>query len=210
MAEGQAASPHASTRPRRAALIMFIAASLLLFSALALAIALLLRRPAGLRPFRGEDERPLPGSLSEKIHVPINGVAQGMFIKSRDAGNPVLLYLHGGMPDYFLSARYPTALGESFTVAWWEQRGSELSYSADLRPETVNPEQLVADALEVTDYLRQRFGREKIYLMGHSGGTFIGMQTTARAPERYHAYIAVAQMSYQLRSERLAYDYMLR
>jgi pimeloyl-ACP methyl ester carboxylesterase len=210
MAESQAARSPARTRPRRAAPITFIAASLLLFSALALALALLLRRPAGPRPFLGEDRRPLPGSISEKTRVTINGVDQGMFIKGRDVGNPVLLYLHGGMPDYFLSARYPTALDEYFTVAWWEQRGSGLSYSADLPPETVNPEQLVADVLEVTDYLRRRFGREKIYLMGHSGGTFIGMQTAALAPERYHAYIAVAQMSYQLRSERLAYDYMLR
>ena len=46
--------------------------------------------------------------------------------------------------------------------------------------------------------------------MGHSGGTFIGIQAAARAPELYHAYIGVAQMSNQLESERLAYDYMLQ
>ena len=46
--------------------------------------------------------------------------------------------------------------------------------------------------------------------MGHSGGTFFGIQVAARAPERFHAYIGVAQMTNQLRSEQLAYDYMLR
>ena len=46
--------------------------------------------------------------------------------------------------------------------------------------------------------------------MGHSGGTFIGIQAAARAPERYHAYIGVAQISNQLRSEQLAYEYMLQ
>ena len=152
----------------------------------------------------------MPGSISEKIHVSINGVEQGMFIKGRDAGDPVLLYLHGGMPDYFLTERYPTGLDDYFTVVWWEQRGSGLSYRADIPPETVTPEQLVADTLEVTNYLRERFGRDKIYLMGHSGGTFIGIQAAARAPELYHAYIGVAQMSYQLESERLAYEYMLQ
>jgi pimeloyl-ACP methyl ester carboxylesterase len=45
--------------------------------------------------------------------------------------------------------------------------------------------------------------------MGHSGGTFIGLQVAARAPELYHAYIGVAQMPYQLKPERLAYEYML-
>jgi pimeloyl-ACP methyl ester carboxylesterase len=71
-------------------------------------------------------------------------------------------------------------------------------------------EQMISDTLEVTKYLRQRFGEEKIYLMGHSGGTFIGIQAAARAPELYYAYIGVAQMSHQLKSERLAYEYMLQ
>ena len=71
-------------------------------------------------------------------------------------------------------------------------------------------EQMISDTLEVTNYLRHRFGKEKIYLMGHSGGTFIGIQAAARAPELYYAYIGVAQMSYQLKSERLAYEYMLQ
>jgi pimeloyl-ACP methyl ester carboxylesterase len=45
--------------------------------------------------------------------------------------------------------------------------------------------------------------------MGHSGGTFLGMQVVAQAPELFHAYIGVAQISNQLRSEKRAYDYML-
>jgi pimeloyl-ACP methyl ester carboxylesterase len=46
--------------------------------------------------------------------------------------------------------------------------------------------------------------------MGHSGGTFVGIQVASRAPELYHAYIGVAQISDQLKSEILAYDYMLK
>ena len=133
-----------------------------------------------------------------------------MFIKGKNARNPVLLYLHGGMPDYFLTEHYPTGLDEYFTVVWWEQRGSGLSYSADIPPESLNPGQLVSDAVAVTNYLRKRFGQKKIYLMGHSGGTFIGIQAAAQAPELYRAYIGVAQMSNQLESERLAYGYMLQ
>jgi pimeloyl-ACP methyl ester carboxylesterase len=166
--------------------------------------------PGRPKPFLDDRGKPLPGSISEKTRVRVNGVEQGMFIKGRDASGPVLLYLHGGMPDYFLTERYPTGLDDLFTVVWWEQRGSGLSYSASIPPETVDPEQLILDTLQMTNYLRERFGREKIYLMGHSGGTFIGIQAAARAPERYHAYIAVAQMSNQIESERLAYEYMLR
>jgi pimeloyl-ACP methyl ester carboxylesterase len=121
----------------------------------------------------------------------------------------VLLYLHGGMPDYFLTALYPTSLEDLFTVVWWEQRGSGISFSTDIPRETMTLEQMISDTLAVTEYLSRRFGKDKIYLMGHSGGTFIGIQAAAQAPEKYHAYIGIAQMSYQLKSEKLAYDYML-
>jgi pimeloyl-ACP methyl ester carboxylesterase len=164
--------------------------------------------PGKPEPFVDQNGNTLPGSISEKIYVSINGVEQGMFIKGKDLRNPVLVYLHGGMPDYFLTQKYPTGLEDYFTVIWWEQRGSGMSYRADIPPVTV--EQLISDTLEVTRYARQRFGKDKIYLMGHSGGTFIGIQAAARAPELYVAYIGVAQMSNQLKSEKLAYDYMLQ
>ena len=166
--------------------------------------------PGKPKPFVDENGHPLAGSISEKVFVNINGVKQGMFIKGKDVTNPVLFYLHGGMPDYFLTERYPTGLEDDFTVVWWEQRGSGLSYSPDIPRETMTLEQMISDTLEVTNYLRHRFGREKIYLMGHSGGTFIGIQAAAQAPELYYAYIGVAQMSNQLKSEKLAYDYMLK
>ena len=161
-------------------------------------------------PFLDANGNLLAGSISEKIHLNVNGLMQGMFIKGKDATNPVLLYLHGGMPEYFLTQKYPTGLEDYFTVVWWEQRGSGLSYSANIPPETMTLENMISDTKEVTNYLRKRFGQDKIYLMGHSGGTFIGIQMAARAPELYHAYMGVAQMSYQLESEKLAYHYMLR
>jgi pimeloyl-ACP methyl ester carboxylesterase len=162
------------------------------------------------KPFLDETGRPLTGSISEKIYIEINGAKQGMFIKSKNVTNPVLLYLHGGMPDYFLTYKYPTGLEDCFTVVWWEQRGSGLSYSSDIPRKTMTLDQMISDAKEVTNYLRSRFNKEKIYLMGHSGGTFIGIQLAAQAPELYYAYLGVAQMSDQLKSERLAYEYMLR
>jgi pimeloyl-ACP methyl ester carboxylesterase len=70
-------------------------------------------------------------------------------------------------------------------------------------------EQFITDTLEVTNYLRKRFGQDKIYLMGHSWGSYIGIQVVMREPELYHAYIGIGQLSYQLKSEQLAYEYAL-
>ena len=195
---------------RRARQMMLIVASLSLASISMLVGILRLLSPGKPQPFVDESGKPLPDSISEKVFVTINGVQQAMFIKSRDATHPVLLYLHGGMPEYFLTHRYPTGLEDAFTVVWWERRGSGLSYSPDVPPETMTLEQFIADTLALTNYLRQRFGQEKIYLMGHSGGTFIGIQAAARAPELYSAYIGMSQMANQLTSERLAYEYMLQ
>lgn len=202
--------PSVRSLSRRAGGVALTIVAVLLISLLVLVGVLLFMSPGTPQPFLDDSGKPLAGSISEKIRVNINGVEQGMFIKGKNARNPVLLYLHGGVPDYFLTERYLTGLDEYFTVVWWEQRGSGLSYRPDIPPETVNPEQLISDMVELTKYLRQRFGQDKIYLMGRSGGTFIGIQAAARVPEMYHAYIGVAQISNQLESERLAYDYMLQ
>jgi pimeloyl-ACP methyl ester carboxylesterase len=197
---------------RKAGRGMLYIISILLACILILVGLLLLWSPGKPKPFVDDNGSPLAGSISEKIYVNINGVEQGMFIKSKDGTNPVLLFLHGGpgMPEYFLTQTYPTGLEEYFTVVWWDRRGAGLSYSPGIPPETMTVEQSISDTLEVTNYLRTRFGKEKIYLMGHSGGSFIGIQAAARAPELYYAYIGMAQMAYQLKSESLAYEYMLQ
>jgi pimeloyl-ACP methyl ester carboxylesterase len=148
-------------------------------------------------------------SPSEKLFIELNGAKQGMFITRSAPALPVLLYLHGGMPDYFLTKKYPTGLDQLFTMVWWEQRGSGISYQPKAPRESITVEQLIEDTLTLSGYLRRRFDQQKIYLMGHSGGTFIGIQAAARAPDLFHAYIGVAQISDQLMSEVYAYQYML-
>ncbi len=170
----------------------------------------ILYSPGKPEPFLDTHGKELNGSISEKTFVTIGSIRQGMFIKSKNTNNPVLLFLHGGMPEYFLTQKYPTGLEDYFTIVWWEQRGAGLSYHANIPPETMTSEQMINDAVELTNYLRHRFNQEKIYLMAHSGGTFFGIQTAAQHPELYHAYIGVAQITDQLKSERLAHAYMLK
>jgi pimeloyl-ACP methyl ester carboxylesterase len=174
-------------------------------------LAVGIARPAGIEPFRDEKGDLVVGSLAEKIHVEINGLDQGMFIQSKSTQNPVLLFVHGGpgMPMFWLTRKYPTGLEEHFTVVWWEQRGAGLSYDPNIPAETMTADQFIADTLEVTRYLIERFGQEKIFLMGHSWGSYIGIQAVAKAPELYSAYIGVGQLTNQLESEQLAYDYAL-
>ena len=176
---------------------------------LLLLLVLLILSPGRMKPYKDETGKVIPGSISEKTFINIGGIRQGMIIKSKNDKNPVLLYLHGGVPDYYLTKKYPTGLEEMFTVVYWEQRGAGLSYRNEIPAETMTLDQMITDTKEVTNYLRKRFKQDKIYLLGRSGGTFIGIFTIAKSPELYHAYIGVGQMTDQLTSERLAYKYMV-
>ena len=196
---------------QKARRVLAIIISIVLAGILILLGVLLAWSPGKPEPFLDANGDPLADSISEKILVNINGVEQGMFIKGKNINNPVLLFVHGGpgMPEYWLTQQYPTGLEDHFTVVWWEQRGAGLSYSPAIPAETMTAEQYIADTLEVTKYLRTRFGREKIYLMAHSWGSYIGIQAAAREPALYYAYIGMGQIAYQIKSEQLAYEYAL-
>lgn len=176
-----------------------------------LVCVLLIYSPGKLTPYRDPQGNILPGSLAEKIFLNIGGVKQGMFIKSKDINNPVLLYVHGGpiFPNYFLIDKFDPGLEDHFTVCYWEQRGGGLSYSPEVSLASMTFDQLTSDAIEVTNYLRSRFGKESIYVMSHSGGSPIALQATSRNPKLFTAYIGMAQITNQAESEKIAYSWML-
>ena len=167
--------------------------------------------PGKPKPFLDAQGMLIPGSIAEKIETNINGVNQGIILRGINTQNPILLYVHGGpgIPEYALSEMYPTGLEDHVTICWWEQRGAGLSYDFEMNPRTITEEQLIQDTLEVTRYLRRRFGQDRIYLLGHSWGSYIAIQAAARFPEYYHGYIGVSQVSVTRQSELLGYQYLM-
>lgn len=190
--------------------ILLTCLSVLLLPVLILTILLLSWSPGTITPFLDEDGEILPDSIAEKVHVEINGVTQGMIIRGSNINNPVLLFVHGGpaMPEYSLWDYYGSPLEDIFTVCWWDQRGAGLSYDAGLAAEDITLEHLVADAVGVTNYLRERFGQDKVYLMAHSWGTVPGIYTAQAAPELYHAYIGMSQITGMPGMTDIIVDYM--
>jgi len=174
-----------------------------------LIIILIIHSPGNPKQFLDKNGNNIKNSISEKVFLDINGYKQGMFIKSKNLDNPVILFLHGGIPVYFLTEKYPTHLEDKFTIVWWEQRNCGISYNSNSQADTTTLQQLVDDTIVLTKYLLERFGKEKVYLMAHSGGTFLGVNVIDKAPELYEAYIGIAQMSDQFLSEKMAYEYIL-
>src|SRR5690554_356340 len=177
-------------------------------------IALVLNSPGVLEPLRDIEEKEIIGSLSEKNFTEIGGMQQGFFIRSENPENPVILFLHGGPGSPELPIIIPFEKSERlekyFTMCYWDQRGAGMSFSKSIDPATMTVDQMVEDTRQITEYLQQRLNQDKIYLMGHSWGTYLGVKTIEKYPENYEAFIGIGQISNQLESEKIAYNYMLQ
>jgi pimeloyl-ACP methyl ester carboxylesterase len=172
-----------------------------------LALAVVLARPAATSPILGPDGQPLSGSVAEITTVPIGDHQQAMMIRGRSVDNPVLLYLAGGPGGTDLGAmRADVGLEQHFVVVTWEQRGTGKSYSALDPAETLTLEQMVDDTIEVTNYLRRRFDESRIYLVGNSWGTLLGVLAVQRHPELYHAYVGTGQMVSPRQTDLMFYE----
>lgn len=172
---------------------MWAAAVLASFGMVALAIAI--AQPARTAPIVGADGQPLAESVAELTTVEIGGHDQVLMIRGRSVENPVLLYLTGGPGGTDLGAiRQDVGLEQDFTVVVWEQRGAGKSYAALDPIETFTLDRLVADTIEVTEYLRERFDQDRIYLVGQSWGSTLGVLAAQARPDLYHAYVGVGQM----------------
>jgi pimeloyl-ACP methyl ester carboxylesterase len=150
-------------------------------------------------------------SIASLEKINLGGIKQTILIRSQDTANPILLFLHGGpgsplMPFAHVSDR---KLEKEFIVVHWDQRGAGKSYSKNTNPADLTIEQYLADTHELINYLRKRFGKEKVFLLGHSWGTYLGIMTAHRHPELLHAYIGMGQVINMPRGETISYNYTL-
>ncbi len=143
-------------------------------------------------------------AISEYRTVELGGVEQSILIRGNDKSNPILLYIHGGPgnPETPIIVPYQKEWEEYFTVINWDQRGSGRSYHKDIDKASLNTEQICQDAIELTKYLQETFQVEKIYLVGHSYGTYVGMKCVQMNPESYYAYVGMGQVGNQQENEK--------
>jgi pimeloyl-ACP methyl ester carboxylesterase len=125
--------------------------------------------------------------------------------------NPLLLMLHGGPGTAQIGyiRHFTQSLEQAFIVVNWDQRGSGKSYKFKPNAATMTIEQFVQDAIELIQYLLKTHNKEKIYLVGHSWGTVLGLELTQRIPELIQAYVAVSQVVNMEQSEKISYQFAL-
>ena len=173
-----------------------------------LALTVGLARPARTDAIVDADGRRIPGSIAELTRVDINGHELAMLIRGHSTDNPVLLFLAGGPGGSELGAmrRHLPELEEHVTVVTWDQRGSGTSYPQLDPSDTLTLDGSIDDTLAVTDYLRDRFDQDRIYLLGQSWGSTLGVLAVQAQPEHYRAFIGTGQMVSQVETDRQFYD----
>ena len=142
--------------------------------------------------------------------IVLGGVGQSVLIRGHDTANPVVLFLHGGpgMPVMFLAHDFQRQLERDFVMVHWDRRGAGRSYRAGLEHPDLSVSQRLADTLQLSELLRERFDQDRIYLVGHSWGSYLGLLAAERRPDLYWAFIGTGQIAaseQQVHASRLAW-----
>ena len=149
-------------------------------------------------------------SIASLEDVMIGGVNQSVLIRGFDVDRPVLLWLHGGPGSPMMPVAHVLGdrLEKHFVVVHWDQRGSGRSARSTVSRESLNLEQFLSDTRELIEILRSRFDADRIFLLGHSWGSVLGLITAQRHPELLYAYIGMGQATNERRSEELGLEYV--
>jgi proline iminopeptidase len=137
----------------------------------------------------------VPSKIEEKSLMDLGGAKQYVEITGESDKNPVLLFIHGGpgWPQTPQLRYFNADLTKSFIVATWDQRGCGISYLNDSTVQNLTLDQIVNDAYELTQMLKEKFKQKKIFLAGFSWGSAVGLKLALKHPEDYVAYIGISQ-----------------
>lgn len=178
---------------------------LVVATALTVLLAGSLLLPASSPALRDPSGTPIPGAVSELVSVELGGHEQWIQVRGASANLPVLLYLSGGpgQSDLPFSRVLFEPLTRDFLVVGWDQRGTGKSYTGIDAGLTLD--RMVEDTIELARTLAERYGQPKIYLLGESWGSILGVLAVQRAPELFHAYLGSGQMVDPLATDEAIY-----
>jgi pimeloyl-ACP methyl ester carboxylesterase len=168
--------------------------------------------PPRTPPAVDHDGTPLPNGVAVLEEVELGGTDQWILARGKSADNPVLLFLHGGpgMPAMYLHHACVRELEHDFIVVHWDQRGAGKSWDKNVTIESMSVRQIMSDALELIELLRERYNVNKVYLTGHSWGSYLGMLLVHENPQLFHAYVGIGQVTDDERQGAIADMFILR
>lgn len=155
-----------------------------------------------------------PDGIEESYTVELGGIPQWINVRGQDSANPVILFVHGGpaAPVIPSSWQFQRPLEDYFTIVNWDQRGAGKTY-LEVEPELIEDsifiQQYVDDAIELAEFVRETYDKEKIILMGHSWGTIVSMHAALQRPDLFYAYAGIGQVINVHENEQISYQHGL-
>lgn len=151
-----------------------------------------------------------PEGIDQLEKINLGEIDQWIWIRGHNKNNPLLLFIHGGPGKAEMSFMYPhqKLLEEKFTVVHWDQRGAGKSYSKSIPASSINADQVLKDIEQLSKILLKRFNQKKLYLLGHSWGSALGMWAAKRYPELFYAYIGFGQVANFIESQKIGYNFV--
>lgn len=151
-------------------------------------------------------------SISTLEEVMIGNLKQSILIRGENVTNPIMLFLHGGpgTAQIGFAPKFQRNLEKDFIVVNWDQRGAGLSYSSNVKKDHLTIENMVNDTIQIVDYLLKRFNQPKLFLVGHSWGTVLGVLTTKQIPQFIYSYIGIGQVVNMKEGEKISYEYTVK
>lgn len=146
------------------------------------------------------------------MYTTIGGIEQWIEIGGESPASPVLLYLHGGPGGCSsLAASVFKPWERHFTLVHWDQRGAGRTFArnGEAGCGTLTIERMIADTVEVAEFLVRRLGRDKIVVLGHSWGSVLGIHLVKRRPDLVAAFVGTGQVVNMRRNEEFNYTRQL-
>jgi len=137
-----------------------------------------------------------PNIIDEQMYVEIGGIDQWITIRGEDRANPILLTVPGGPGStYTVFNSLLREWEKHFTVVQWDPRGAGKTFGKNgiEGSGSLTFDLLVHDGIELSEYLLEYFGQEKLILLGSSVGSIIAMKMVKEKPELFHAYVGTDQ-----------------
>lgn len=134
--------------------------------------------------------------INIRKYIKLNDIEHYLTIRGKNNNTSVLITLHGG-PNCSLipySFVWQKELENNYIVVNYDQRLCGRTAMKNKNIKNATQDELIEDLKCLIDYLKNMFKVDKVTLLGHSGGTMLGIDFMEKYPELVEKYVGISQI----------------